>query len=80
MSKPGMRTAAVVTWEAAEPKYHCLCWRYLCSIEGVAATCIASAPRVAAARAAAAAGVTAARRGGGPQEAIRPSRWWSRIM
>ena len=57
-----------------------------CSIEGVAAVCIAAAPGVAAARAvaaaaaaAAAAGVAAAR-GGDPQEAIRPSSWWSRIM
>ena len=51
---------------------------YLCSIEGVASTCIAASPSVAAARAAAvaaaAAGVAAARGGGGPQEAIRPSR------
>ena len=70
MSKPGMRTAAVVTWEAAEPKYHCLCWRYLCSIEGIASACIAASPGVAAARAAAvaaAAGVAAARGIGGPQ-------------
>ena len=53
--------------------------------EGVAAACIATAPGVAAARvaavaAAAAAGVSAARGSGGPQEAIRPSRWWSRIV
>ena len=34
------------------PKYHCLYWRYLCSIEGVAAACIAAAPGVASARAA----------------------------
>ena len=85
MSKPGMRTAAVVTWEAAEPKYHCLCWRYLCSIEGIASACIAASPGVAAARAAAvaaaaAAGVAAARGGAGPHEAIRPSRWWSTIV
>ena len=33
--EPGMRIAADVTWEAAA-KYHCLSWRYLCSIEGVA--------------------------------------------
>ena len=80
--EPGMRTAAAVAWEPA-PKYHCLYWRYLCSIEGVAAACIAAAPGVAAARAAAvaaaAAGVAAARGGGGPQQAIRLSRWWSRI-
>ena len=59
-------------------------WRYLCSIEGVAVACIAAAPGVAAARtaavaAAAAAGVAAAQ-GVGTQEAIRPSRWWSRIV
>ena len=57
---------------------------YLCSIEGVASTCIAASPSVAAARAAAVAaaavGIAAARGGGGPQEAIRPSRWWSRIV
>ena len=43
-----------------------------------------AAPGVAAARAAAvaaaAAGVSPARGGGGAQEAIRPSRWWSRIV
>ena len=43
-----------------------------------------AAPGVAAARAAdivaAAAGVTAARGDGGPQEAIRLSRWWRRIV
>ena len=54
------------------------CAGYLCSIEGVAAACIAAAPGVAAARAAAvavaAAGVAAARGDGGPQDAIRPSR------
>ena len=62
------------------PKHHCLCWRYLCSLEGIAAACIAAAPGVAAARAAAIAaaeGVAAAQRGAGPQDAIRPSRWWS---
>ena len=66
------------------PKYHCLYWRYLYSIEGVVAACSAAAPGVAAARAAAvtaaAAGVAAARGGGGPQEAIRPGRRWSRIV
>ena len=45
---------------------------------------LTAAPGVAAARAAAvpaaAAGVAAARGGGGPQEAIQPSRWWSRIV
>ena len=45
---------------------------------------LAAAPGVAAARAAAvpaaAAGVAAARGGVGPQEAIRPSRRWSRIV
>ena len=40
---------------------------------------LAAVPVVAVARAAAA-GVAAARGGGGPQEAIRPSRWWSRIV
>ena len=88
--EPGMRTAAAVAWEPP-PKYHCLYWRCLCSIEGVSTACIAAAPGVAAAHAAAvacaagvaaaaAAGVAAAREGGGPQEAIRPSRWWSRIV
>ena len=57
-------------------------WRHICLIKGVvAAACIAAEPGVAAARAAAvAAGVAAARGGGGPQEAIRLSRWWSRIV
>ena len=45
---------------------------------------IAVAPGDAVARAAglaaAAAGVAAAQGGGGPQEAIRPSRWWIRIV
>ena len=81
--EPGMRAAAAVAWDPP-PKYHCLHWRYLCSIEGVAAACIAAATGVAAARAAAvaaaaAAGVAAARGGGGPQEAIRLSSW-SRIV
>ena len=53
-------------------------------MEGVAAACIAAAPGDAAARApavvAAAAGVAVARGGGGLQEAIRPSRWWGRIV
>ena len=40
---------------------------------------LAAVPVVAVARAAAA-GVAAVRGGGGPQEAIRPSRWWSRIV
>ena len=63
-----------------------LYWRYLCSIEGFAAACIAAAPAVAAARAAdvtvaaAAVGVAAARGGGGLQEVIRSSRRWSRIV
>ena len=70
--EPGMRIAADVTWEAAA-KYHCLSWRYHCSIEGVAEA-------LAAAVATADAGVAAARRRGGPQEPIRPSRQWSRIV
>ena len=45
---------------------------------------LAAAPGVTAVRAAAvaaaAAGVAAARGGGSPQEAIRQSRWWSRIV
>ena len=52
-------------------------------MEGVAAACIAAAPGVAAARAdavAATAGVAAGRGGGGPQEAIRPSHRWRRIV
>ena len=84
--EPGVKTAAAVASEAAA-KCYCLYWRYLCSIEGVAAAGIAAAPSVAVARdaaaviaAAAAAGVAAARGGGGPQEAMRPSRWWCRIV
>ena len=80
-----MRTAATVAWEPVA-KFHGLYWRYLCSIESVAAACIAAARGVAAVRAsdvtiaAAATGVAAARGGGGPQEATRPNRWWSRIV
>ena len=58
---------------------HCLYSCYLCSIEGIAAACIAAAPGVAAACAAAVvvaaaadAGVAAARGGSGPHETIRP--------
>ena len=58
--EPGVKTAAAVASEAAA-KCYCLYWRYLCSIEGVAAACIAAVPGVAIARAAAvAAGVAAA--------------------
>ena len=80
--EPDMRTAAAVAWEVAAKTS--LYWRYICSIEDVAAACIAVAPGFAAARAAAvaaaAARAAAARGGGGPQGAIRPSRWWSRIV
>ena len=82
--EPGMRAAAAVAWKPAAKITLLLYWRYLCSIEGVADACIATALGVAAARATApaadAAGVEATRRGGGPQEAIRRSRWWSRIV
>ena len=71
-----MRTAAAVACGKPPPKYHCLYWRYLCSIAGVATACITGAPGVAAA----AEGGAAARGGGGPQEAIQPSRSWSTIM
>ena len=46
--KLGVRTAAAVAWEAAA-KYHRWYWRYLCSIEVVAAACIAATMSVAAA-------------------------------
>ena len=76
-----MKTAAAVAWEAAAKiSLLVLLAFYFCSLEGVAAACIAAAPGVEAARAAAvasAAGVAAAQRGGGPEDAIRPSRWWS---
>ena len=66
------------------PKNRCLYWRYINSVEVVAAACIATAPGVAAARAsavtAAAAGVAAEREDDDRQEAIRLSRWWSRIV
>ena len=83
--EPGMRNVAAVAWNAAA-KYHYLYWRFHCSIEGVAAVCIAAAPGVAAAGAAAVApvpaavGVAAAQGGGGTGKAIRPNRWWSRIV
>ena len=81
--EPEMGTAAAVACAKPPPKYNCLCWRYFCSIEGVAGACIAAAPGVTAARAAtvaaAVAGVAAAR-GDVLQEAIRLSRWWSRIV
>ena len=38
--EPGMRTAATVAWEAAAKIS--LYWGYLCSIEDVAAACIAA--------------------------------------
>ena len=82
--EPGVRTAVAAAWEAATKISLLVLALSFCSIEGVAAACIAAAPGVAAARAgaavAAAAGVAAARGGGGPQEAIRPSRWWSRLV
>ena len=82
----GMRTAAAVAWEAtAKMSLLVLAISLLdggcCSIVYCGSTdccnsmcycCAAVAP---AAPAPAAAGVAAAREGGGPQEAIRPSRW-----
>ena len=83
--EPEIRTAAAVAWEAVAKISLFALVLSLCSIEGDEAECIAAEPGVAAARAAAAAaaaataaGVATARIGGGPQEAIRPSRWWSR--
>ena len=56
--EPGMRTAAAVAWEAAAAEISLLVLAlYLCSIESVAAACIAAVPVVAAARG-----------GGGPQK------------
>ena len=81
-----MRTAAAVAWEAAAKISLLVLALYLLD-RGCCRSvtrCIAAALGVAAARAAAvaaaAAGVAAARGGGGPQEAIRPSRWWSKIV
>ena len=80
--EPGMRAAAAVAWEPAA-KISLLVLALSLLDRGFAAACIAAAPGVAAVRAAAVAaataGVAAARGGGGPQEAIRLSRWWSRI-
>ena len=83
--EPGMRTAAEVAWEAAA-KISLLvlalslldrgcCSSVSCSSTG---SCSSTATARAAAIAAAT-GVAAARGGGGPQEAIRPSRWWRKI-
>ena len=78
--EPGMRTAAAaVAWEAGA-KISLLVLALSLLDRGCVAACVAAAPGAAAAcvaavvAAAAAAGVAAAR-GGGPQEAIRPSRW-----
>ena len=82
--EPWMRTAAAVAWEAAA-KISLLvlalslldrgyCSRVYCGSTGCcSSTCCCCAAAVAA-------GVVAAREGGGPQEAIRPSSWWSRIV
>ena len=76
------RTAAAVAWEpAAKISLFELavsfvdrgCSGVYCSSTGVAAA-------RAAAITAAAPGVGAARGGGGPQEVIRLTRWWSRIV
>ena len=78
--EPGMRTAAAVAWEAVT-KISMLVLALSILDRGCCSSvtrCIAAAPGAAAARAVAA-GVAAAREGG-PQEAIRPSRWWSRIV
>ena len=87
----GMRTAAAVGWQAAAKipllvLALSLLDRGCCSSVYCSSTrcCSSTGTGVAAARAAAiaaaAAGVAAARGGGGLQEAIRPSRWWSRIV
>ena len=66
--EPGMRTAAALAWESAA-KISLLVLALSLLGRGVAAACIAASP-----------GVAAARGDGGPQEAIRPSHWWSRIV
>ena len=80
--EPGMRTAAAaVAWEAAAKisllvLAFSLLDRGCCSTVYCSSTVCCSSTLHAAA--VAAAGVAAAR-GGGPQEAIRPGLWWSRI-
>ena len=80
--EPGMRTAAAVTWEAAN-KISLLVLALSLIDRGCCSSVYCSSTGCSAARAAAAvaaSGVAAARGGGGPQEAIRSSRWWSRIV
>ena len=81
--EPGMGTAGAVAWEAAA-KISLLvlalslldrgcCSSVYCSSTGCcSSTCCCCS--------CCCCGRAAARGGGGPQEAIRPSRWWSRIV
>ena len=73
--EPGIRTAAAVAWEAAAKISLLVLAFTLCSMREALQEHVRAA-----AVAAVAAGVAAARGGGGLQEAIRPSRWWSRIV
>ena len=78
--EPGMKTAAAVAWEPAAKISLTACTGVIFARQRVWQQRVLQQHRVTAVAAAADAGVAAAREGGGPQEAIRPSRWWSRIV
>ena len=73
--EPGMRTAAAVTWEAAA-KISVLVLALSLLDRGCCSSVYCSTTRCCSSMGA---GVAAAG-GGGLQKAIRPSRWWSRIV
>ena len=72
--EPGMKTAAAVAWEAAA-KISLLVLAFYSLDGGCCSSVYCGSTGCCAAAVAAAAGVAAAREGGGPKEAIRPSRW-----
>ena len=77
-----MRIAAAVAWEKISLLVLTLSFldRRYCSSVIAAAPGVTAARAVAVAAAAAAAGVAAAQAGGGPQESIRPGRWWRKCL
>ena len=76
--EPGMRIAAAVAWKAAANMPLFVLASSLLDEGCFSSVYCRNTPGVAAAAAiAAAAGAAASRGDGGPQEALRPSRWWS---